>query len=107
MAGRMRSGQRMRVVVGAVLLGLLLAAAPGGAAQPGGEASQARGEVEVLVVLQARADLAAATVREAGATRTARVQAVVQALRATARESQGDLLAFLEARGAEYRPYYV
>ena len=107
MAGRMRSGQRMRVVVGAVLLGLLLAAAPGGAAQPGGEASQARGEVEVLVVLQARADLAAATVREAGATRTTRVQGVVEALRATAAESQGDLLAFLEARGAEYRPYYV
>lgn len=101
MAGRMRSGQRMRVVVGAVLLGLLLAGAPGGAAQPGGEASQARGEVEVLVVLQARADLSATTAR------TARVQAVVQALRATARESQGDLLAFLEARGAEYRPYYV
>lgn len=101
MAGRMRSGQRMRVVVGAVLLGLLLAAAPGGAAQPGGEASQARGEVEVLVVLKARADLSATTAR------TARVQAVVQALRATAAESQGDLLAFLEARGAEYRPYYV
>jgi serine protease AprX len=93
-----------------LVLGLLLATVPGQASQPVGPAAGVRqapaagDEIEVLVVLKDRADLAPAA-RES--TRAARGQAVVAALRATAARSQRGLLAFLQARGVEHRPFYV
>jgi subtilisin family serine protease len=68
------------------------------------EALRAEGEAEVLVVLAAQADLAG-TGRLA--TKEARGRYVYEALRQAAEGSQAGLRAGLEARGAEYRPFYV
>ncbi|MFY9550991.1 MAG: S8 family serine peptidase, partial [Thermoanaerobaculia bacterium] len=64
----------------------------------------ARGETEFLVMLPAQADLRGA---RAIAGRPEKGAFVVDALRATAETTQQPLLAFLEARGAEHRAFWV
>jgi subtilisin family serine protease len=104
-----------RMTLGLLLTVLLLGLAlllPGWAGQAGyapvdpdvWRALEVGGEAEVLVVLGRRADTG-----EVGRlpTKESRGQAVYEALRTAAQESQRGLRAMLEARGAEYRPFYL
>lgn len=68
------------------------------------ETLEAEGQVEVLVVLRAQADLSAAS---ALPTKEAKGRYVYEALRAVAEKTQGDLLASLEAQGVEYQSFYL
>jgi subtilisin family serine protease len=104
-----------RMALGLLLTALLLGTAlllPGMAGQAGQapvdpevwRALEDGGEAEVLVVLGRRADTGEA---QRLPTKESRGWAVYEALRTTARESQRGLRAMLEARGVEYRPFYI
>jgi uncharacterized repeat protein (TIGR01451 family) len=64
----------------------------------------AQGETEFLVFLEAQADLRAAREMQARAEKGA---FVYKQLTETARQAQAPILRLLQARGAEYRPYWV
>jgi serine protease AprX len=64
----------------------------------------AQGEADVLVVLRAQADLSGATAQP---TKEAKGRYVYEALRAVAETTQPALLADLDARGVEYRAFYL
>lgn len=104
-----------RTVLGLLLTVLLLGMAallPGLASQAGHapvdpdvwRALEEGGEAEVLVVLGRKAE---PREPEHLPTKESRGRAVYEALRAAARESQQGLRALLEARGAEFRPFYL
>jgi serine protease AprX len=68
------------------------------------QAFQGSPETDILVVLRTRADLSTANSLSAKA---AQGRSVYDALRTIARDSQRDLRALLDARGADYQPFYI
>jgi len=92
------------VVLGRPLPQLVLAAPPAGVAPLVWQATAGGGEAEFLVVLARQADLRAAVAQP---TREGRLRYVYETLRATALRSQEALRAELDARGVEYRPFYI
>ena len=68
-------------------------------------AAQAKPEVDFVLLLSERADLAAATAN--AKTKKEKGAAVVAALKATAARSQGPVLAALQARGLEHRAFWI
>ncbi|MGC9334166.1 MAG: S8 family serine peptidase, partial [Anaerolineae bacterium] len=95
------------VLILALLPSLALARPPAQAAtvQPGvWEVLAEGGQVEVLVILQEQADLGGA---DALSGRVARGRYVYERLHSVAHRTQGSVRAFLDAQGAEYRPFYL
>jgi serine protease AprX len=68
------------------------------------EALQDGREAEILVVLRTQADLSTAS---ALPSKAAQGRSVYETLRSVAQDSQRDLRAILDARGADYQPFYI
>ncbi len=97
------------LLAGLLSSALLIATRAAPPARPANVAPQvwetaASGESEFLVVLAEQATLGTAAVLP---DREARLRAVYDALRETARRTQADLRAALDAQGAAYRPFYI
>lgn len=94
------------LAVAAWPVGAMAEAPPPPGVQPWAwDAAGPQGQVEVLVLLAARADLGAA--RRSGHDWLSRRRAVTDALRATAKDSQRDVLATLHARGLATRSFFT
>ena len=68
------------------------------------QALQESPEADILVVLRTQADLSIAS---GLSTKAAQGHSVYDALRSVAQDSQRDLRALLDARGADYQPFYI